>query len=83
MSTKTKTFSPPLRRTPSSGPSIHNRIGVALFKDGKIDQGIAHLKQALRLKPDFADAKNNLRIMLAKREKLKTQTTTNPDSTTK
>jgi len=64
-------------------PNIHNRIGVALFKDGKIDQGIAHLKQALRLKPDFADAKNNLRIMLAKREKLKTQTTPNPDSTTK
>jgi len=45
-----------LQVTPAD-PDIHNRIGVALFKDGKIDEAIAHVEEALRLKPDFSSAK--------------------------
>jgi len=61
-------------------PKIHNGLGIALFKDGKIDEGIAHITEALRLKPDFPEARNNLRIMLAKRQELRKQATPNTNS---
>jgi len=38
----------------------HHSLGVALFRKGNIIETINHLKEALRIKPDYVDAKNNL-----------------------
>ncbi len=38
----------------------HNNLGVTLDKQGQTDEAISQLQEAIRLKPDFADAHNNL-----------------------
>jgi tetratricopeptide (TPR) repeat protein len=34
-------------------------LGTALAQQGKLAEAIGHYEQALRIKPDFADAHNN------------------------
>jgi tetratricopeptide (TPR) repeat protein len=43
---------------------IHNNLGFALDKQGRTEEAIEHYIQALRLKPDYAEAHNNLGIAL-------------------
>ena len=37
--------------------------GVALYNQGKMEEAAAGFREALRLKPDYADAQNNLRAL--------------------
>jgi cytochrome c-type biogenesis protein CcmH/NrfG len=41
------------------------------LKQGKVDEAIEHYKEALRLKPDFAEARENLASALAQQSKSK------------
>jgi Flp pilus assembly protein TadD len=43
-----------------SMPEAHNNAGWCAVNLGKYDEGIASLREAIRLKPDFDIAKNNL-----------------------
>jgi tetratricopeptide (TPR) repeat protein len=47
-----------LARNPSSW-MVHNNLGI-LKLPGHVEEAIAHFKEALRLKPDYAEAHNNL-----------------------
>jgi tetratricopeptide (TPR) repeat protein len=42
----------------------HNYVGVVLLKLGKVQEAIAHFSEAVRLKPDYAEARQNLNIAL-------------------
>jgi tetratricopeptide (TPR) repeat protein len=42
----------------------HGNLGVILVRSGRIQEGIAHYEQALRLNPDYAEAHNNLGLAL-------------------
>ena len=46
--------------SPVDLPEIHNDFGIALAKLGRRDEAIAHFREALRRKPDFAAARANL-----------------------
>ncbi len=50
-----------------AGRSIeaHNNLGVVRFCQGKFVEAAAHYNEAIRLNPGFADAHNNLAMMLA------------------
>jgi tetratricopeptide (TPR) repeat protein len=52
----------------SAGP--HNKLGLALWKAGDLPDAVAQLEQALRLKPDFAEAHNNLGSVLMEQGRL-------------
>ena len=43
---------------------------MALATQGKLDQAMAQYTEALRLKPDYAEAHNNLGLALAAQGKL-------------
>ena len=45
-------------------PRRTNNLGNALRDQGKLEEAIASYRQALRLKPDYAEAYNNLGIAL-------------------
>jgi tetratricopeptide (TPR) repeat protein len=38
----------------------HSDIGVALYREGRKEEGLGHLFEGVRLKPDYADGHNNL-----------------------
>jgi hypothetical protein len=42
-------------------------MGVALAGQGDLSGAIAHYSEALRLEPDFTEARNNLRALQARR----------------
>ena len=42
----------------------HNNLGVALARQGKLSEAIGHFEEALRLNPDFDQARNNLHVAL-------------------
>jgi len=44
----------------------HFTLGFALLKEGKTSEAIGHFQEALRLKPDFADARKYLNLALAR-----------------
>jgi Flp pilus assembly protein TadD len=41
---------------------IHNNLGAALVRTGRVGEGIAEFEHALRLKPDYAEARTNLEV---------------------
>jgi Flp pilus assembly protein TadD len=45
--------------TPNSA-SAHNNLGAALGQMGRISEAIEELKAALRVNPNYTDARNNL-----------------------
>jgi len=47
----------------SNFAKAHNSLGVILAKSGRIDEGLSHLQEAVRLQPDYAEAKRNLEIV--------------------
>jgi Flp pilus assembly protein TadD len=44
----------------------HTVLGYALAGDGRLDEGIAHYREALLIQPNFAETHNNLGIALAR-----------------
>src|SRR5574341_508767 len=44
----------------------HNNLGVALARQGNLDQAIAHYREALRLQPNYSRAHDSLGAALAK-----------------
>ena len=55
-----------VRLDPASA-NARNNLGVALTRQGKLDEAIAQFTQALRLAPDNASGHNNLGALLARR----------------
>ncbi len=52
----------------SQGSAIgHNNLGNALLAEGRIEEALAAFRQALELKPDYAEAHNNYGMALAKK----------------
>jgi Tfp pilus assembly protein PilF len=52
-----------LFRSPGNAEA-HNNLGALLVQSGAADEGIAHLREALRLRPDFEDARDSLAAAL-------------------
>lgn len=44
---------------------VHLGLGLALAEQGRLDRAEAEAREALRLRPDFAEAHNNLGLVLA------------------
>ncbi len=42
----------------------HHRQGLAAYREGRVEEAIGHLEQALVLAPDFAEGHNNLGVLL-------------------
>ncbi len=51
-------------------PSYFSHLGLALRDEGKLDEAIAAYRQAIRIKPDYADAYSNLGAALLEQGKL-------------
>jgi Flp pilus assembly protein TadD len=45
---------------------VHNALGIVYMRLGQTSQAIAQFKEALRLRPDDADAAENLRFVQAR-----------------
>jgi tetratricopeptide (TPR) repeat protein len=54
----------------SGSPVGHYSWGLALAQQGKLSEAMEHYQTALRLKPDYADAHNNVGAVLADQGKL-------------
>ena len=52
----------------------HYNLGVALGQKGQLTEAIVQFQEAIRLKPDYADAKDNLARALALRNESKART---------
>jgi Flp pilus assembly protein TadD len=46
---------------------VHNNLGIALAQKGKLEDAEVHFKEALRIRPGFVRARNNLQKTLALR----------------
>jgi tetratricopeptide (TPR) repeat protein len=42
----------------------HNNLGVALIRQGKVDEAIRSFSGALQIRPDYAEASHNLKTAL-------------------
>ncbi len=49
--------------------NAHNILGLALLKQGKLDEAVAECRTAIRLRPDFAEAHTKLSLALLKQGK--------------
>lgn len=49
---------------------IENSLGLALARQGNIDEGIAHVRTSLKICPEYPEAHNNLGIFLGSQGKL-------------
>ena len=47
----------------------HNNLGLALQREGKIDEAMSHYNEALRIRPGYATARTNLGVALSKQGK--------------
>jgi len=45
--------------------AAHNNLGVALLQLGRARDAVPHFREAIRLSPDLAQARDNLRRALA------------------
>ena len=48
----------------------HNDLGVALAMQDRFDEAVVYFTQALRINPDYADARRNLQRALQRRGKV-------------
>jgi Tfp pilus assembly protein PilF len=48
----------------------HNALGLIRSEHGKPDEAIAHLTEALRIRPEWLEAKNNLANVLARQQRV-------------
>ena len=46
----------------------HNGLACALAYEGKLDEAVDHFEQAVRLKPDYQDARKNLAQVVARKK---------------
>jgi Flp pilus assembly protein TadD len=46
-------------------PLAHANLGIALAKSGRREEAVAHLNQALQLRPNFPEAEAELRALTA------------------
>lgn len=53
----------------NTAAEAHNGLGVGLATTGAVDSAIAHFREALRLRPDYAEARANLDRALADRRR--------------
>jgi Flp pilus assembly protein TadD len=53
----------------------HYNLGFALYSKGRLDEAIRELQETLKLKPDYAEASNNLVTILGLKEKQAKQPT--------
>ena len=51
-------------------PPLHTGLGLALGKEGRVDEAMSHYHRALQVKPDYVRAHNNLGNMLLAEGKL-------------
>jgi Flp pilus assembly protein TadD len=49
-------------------------MGLALVRQGKIDEAIKHFYEALKIRPDYAAVHNNLGAALAKQGRIEEAT---------
>jgi Flp pilus assembly protein TadD len=56
-------------RLNSGYAEVHNNLGIALARKGKLKDAEAHFKEALLIRPGFMGARNNLKKILAARVK--------------
>jgi Flp pilus assembly protein TadD len=60
-----------LRINPHDAQS-HNNLGVALAEQGRLKEAVAHFTEALRIDPNFQEAKRNLELSQGITEKSST-----------
>ncbi len=51
----------------AQNPLAHNSLGAVLTDQGQFDEAVAHFRKALKIKPDYAQARYNLEVVLAER----------------
>ena len=56
--------------TTTNSPVMQNNLGNALEGEGRLDEAISHYYEAIRIKPDYAEAHDNLGITLQKQGRL-------------
>jgi len=52
---------------------VHNNLGIALTRRGRLSEAIQHFQEALRNKPGYQDAEKNLAAARALKEKQSTE----------
>jgi Flp pilus assembly protein TadD len=50
---------------------LHNNLGVALGRLGRTEESVSHFENALKLKPDYKEARANLTRALHSRDRLR------------
>jgi Flp pilus assembly protein TadD len=50
---------------------VHNNLGIALFKRGKIQEAVIHFKESVQINPRYAAGYHNLGVALAREGKIR------------